>query len=577
MPTQYETNFIIESGDNLRGVDLLSAATDAIERELQGSEGVVDYEIAGNQAGQIGFSHFSGERSHPSLPAAMRLEARLCTLDDAEDVAVQILTRFISADGTDLPERPAGPPRLLDAIVEQFPCRVGTSKITIRAFQVNDYNAERFAQEQMLSPARTLPVFLITPSQHGVPVCNPDTAQRVLQGVAQVAYCTGTADQALREHTGIATFGGAVRIYWPNCRPGRNGMKPDSRITDFYMPDAVSRLSLYEVQKACLRNEAGIDFDVLFSSARSAVVQERNRQTQATVETLEFGKPSADIITPAQQEREISGRRSEIEELEKARRLAEVRDLETKRQLQSALQTIERLTHEKESAEETIEDLEAEVEELSRDALSDIDHDRAERSRLRQQYHELRTRAEENEKTIVRLNDDNQRLRQRERLRHSADGTSIPLGSEAIGNITMLNHALNIYRDPCRKYIVRKLQANHGSDLTGALSKSLEFHDERQRRNAAEQPAAAFDVGDFSAIISANPNCFEDWQTLYRKTDDVRRIRNRAAHPPPDGLDKDWTLDSLRSIAEALESLVGKESAESAGEIHELIATIHAV
>ena len=536
MPTQYETSFTILPCDDLGGAELLQAVIEAIESELQSSDGATDYELENNRAGAVGYAHFSGERSHPSLPAAVRLEARLCTRDDTPGVAVQILTRFISADGADLPERAAGPPRLLDAITGQFRCRVGASEISGQPIVLNADNAENFARDQLLNPERTLPIFLITQDS-----IDPAAAQRGLQGVAQVAYCNGGADQELATHTGIRTYGGAVRIYWPHCQPGHNGPKPVAGIRDFYMPGPeVQRLSLYEVQKACLAGEPGIDFDGLFSIARSAVVQERNRRPPATAAPSSEPESASPAVattattatTVAEPEPEAAAAiRAELKEQQRAQRMAEVRSLEANRKLQAAQHTIERLTQEKAQAEETISSLEAEISERAGARQNPAGDSREERSQLRQQVAELRSRATDQEKTIARLNDDNQLLRQRQRARDDGEGLSIRLGSEEIGNITTLNHALNIYRGPGRKFIVRKLQAAHGLDLTVPLNKSVEFGSERQRRDARMEPEAAFDIRDFSAIISANPHCFADWQSLYKKMDDVRRIRNVAAHP----------------------------------------------
>lgn len=556
MTTQYETNFTVRSMGGSVGVELLQSVIETIERELQSGDGAADYELEKNRAGAIGYAHFSGERSHPGLPAAVRLEARLCTLDEISNVAVQILTRFISADGADLPEHPAGPPRLLDAVTGQFKCHVGISEITGHPTAIDDRNAENFAREYVLNPERTLPILLITENS-----IDPAAAQRMLQGVAQVAYCAGDAAQALARHTGISTFGGAVRIYWPGCEPRQN-RRPPSGHRDFYMPVDARRLSLYEVQKVCLAGAPGTDFDIRFSSARTSVILERNRLLEAASGVRE-DRPAPEGV-------------SKISELEKAKRLAELRSNEMQRQLHAAQRNIERLTQENEDAAKTIDNLEEELDLLAQHSGGANGEGREERSQLRRQNEELRARVSAREKTIAKLNDDNQRLRLRERMRAGTNGRMLTLGESTAGNITVLNHALNVYREPCRKFIVQKLQANHGPDLTDVLSKSIEFR-ENQRSNAAERPEAAFDIGDFSAIIAANWDCFEDWTLLRRRMDDVRHIRNRAAHPPPEGFNESWTQDSLRTIAETLAALDDKHSEGCVSKIWELIETIRSV
>lgn len=557
MPNQYETNFIVQSGDGLSGSQLLKAVVEAIENELQSADGEADYELEANQYGKIGYAHFSGERSHPSLPAAVRLESRLCTLDDGPDVAVQVLTRFISADGADLPERPAGPPRLLDAITGRFQCRSGSAEVSSQPVEINTDSVESFATRQVLNPDRPLPIFLITQN-----TIDPTMAQRWLQGVALVAYCVGDADQSLARHTGIRTYGGATRIYWPGCQFGKNGPKPAPGIKDFCMPAEARQMSWYDIQDSCLTGNPELEFDIRFSSARTAVILERNRQLEAANRERDM-RPEVEDNT-------------RVAELEKAKRRAEVRSNELSRQLQTAKESIEQLTKETEESTEIISELEEELDELSQHSSGATGEGRDERSRLRRQHEELRARAAEQEKTIAKLNDDNQRLRQRERMRDSVNGRTLRLGAGLAGNITTLNHALNVYREPCRKFIVQKLQASHGRDLTDVLSKSIEFR-ENQRSNAAERPEAAFDIGDFSAIIAANWDCFEDWTLLRRRMDDVRHIRNRAAHPPPEGFDENWTQDSLRTIVETLKSLGDKQSEECVSEIWELTETIRSV
>ena len=551
MPTQYETNFTVDSRGAVGGVELLQSVIETIEQELQSGEGAADYELETNRIGPVGYAHFSGERTHPSLPAMVRLETRLCTLDGVPEVAAQILTRFISADGVDLSDQPAGPPRLLDAITGRFQCSIGTTELSGQPVELKVEDAEAFVREQLFSSDRTLPIFLITQNS-----LDPVAAQRRLQGVAQVAHCLGDAAQALFEHTGIRTYGGAARIYWPGCQLRQN-RRPPQGFKDFFMPNDVRRLSLYEVQKACLADASETDFDIRFSSARTTVILECNRQLEAEKRERDARSSSNDSAA--------------ISDLEKARRTAEVRSNELSRQLQIAQRNAERLLREKAEAEEIIAGLEEELDELAEHPGGVPGDERNERSRLRRQYDELRSRTAEQEKTIARLNEDNQSLRQRERTRHDAGDWSLPLRAGHIGNITTLNHALNIFRDPCRAFIVRKLRANYGNDLTDALGGSIEFRD-NQRSNVAERPESVFDVGDFSAIIASNWNCFDDWQSLCRRMDDVRRIRNRAAHPPPEGFNEDWTQDSLRTIADTLECLGVTRHAEGVAEIRDLIA-----
>jgi hypothetical protein len=176
----------------------------------------------------------------------------------------------------------------------------------------------------------------------------------------------------------------------------------------------------------------------------------------------------------------------------------------------------------------------------------------------------------EQEQTITSLNVENQLLKQRAMIRNSNESrVVIPLGNRHPCYITVLNHAVNIYRDPYRKYIVRRLRATHGDDLTDTLSKSVEFKND-QRALASTNPESAFDVSDFPHIINDNRECFDNGRDLSMMMREVRDIRNRAVHPPTGGISKTSTLDGLRVILDALKYLNEEEPVTGIVEIQEL-------
>jgi hypothetical protein len=76
---------------------------------------------------------------------------------------------------------------------------------------------------------------------------------------------------------------------------------------------------------------------------------------------------------------------------------------------------------------------------------------------------------------------------------------------------------------------------------------------------ARQMPEELIDVNDFHNIISDNGAYFTDSKNLAWNLRQIKDVRNKAAHPPPGGIDDDYVQDGLSRIAEALEAIGAKQ------------------
>ena len=572
MSADYETTLTITTGGSDHGRDgkaggggvaLLDAVRRLILDELQSAAGQPPPDCETGHIDGAGYAIISAERAHPRAAGySVRLEVRLCTAagDDSaghgigdhdndngnsdDRLAAQIRTRFISADGCEPPDLPAGPPNLLTVLLESRPCLIGTTAINGKPVMAAADNAGWLASEQILHPARTLPILLISEGNYGRTAVEPEDAQRILNGVAQVARLTPAGEAELRKVIGgrLSCYNGAARILWPGCSYNQNGPGPGQ---SFYWPDEVAAAGfLLRRQQEILQRTAEIgndDFERAFNAARVAVILERNRQLEAASER-EPGSTAA-----------IAGVGTDTDagpELRRELRKEQMRHNEARRQWKSAMASVSRLEQELAAAQTRADRLEQEAATAQSDAAGDGENNGR---RLREANARLRRQVKDKEIIIAHLNDENQRYRQEERQRQlmTADGV-ISIAGAHPGNVTALNHAINLCRDPLRSYIIGRLRERYGGNLRDVLGRSVEFRYDRHHR-AATEPAAAIDVGDFESVVMDNSACFADSAALARQLREVRHIRNRAAHPPPGGLAYDYTVDGLREIAKALD------------------------
>lgn len=545
---QYITGFSIRGDVENVSIKLLERITDLVLDELRAASHEITPDLEKGDTAGIGYSSISAERPHPSLPEHhVRLEAQFCTKDDS-DVAARVRTRFISADGSEPLGQVAGPPKLLRAIVDQFQCTCGITPLTNNAFRVTSQDSSAFVTEHILNVERRIPILAISEDRSGQRALDPDGAQRHLTGIAQVANCDQralhNADPDVR-----SCYDGSARFYWPQWIIDAGNAPTRDYFAWGMLP------SFYELQKLCLDLAPEDDFDSLFSAARTEVVLARNRQLEAEHRQ----RDSVETGTGPEQERLEA-------ELAKERRL---RNLVTRR-LQRAHADMSRLEEDLAAASEEVALLKNAEQEAA--SASPVDSERDRIRALREGNRELKRRLERREKTNNALNAENQSLKQERALHRQADsgGASILLTHEHPGNLTSLNHALNIFRDPMRRFIIDALEKTHGSDdLVDILDRSVEWRP-RDREQAAENPADTIDINDFWHVVRDNPMCFRipDFSGTLNT---IKTIRNDAAHPKLSGISTDKTLDNLHWIAKALEDI---GACQEKGEVEYLINII---
>ena len=559
MVTQYKANFIIDGDDAAgSGVGRLRQVVDSVMEELQAATGATAPDLEQGATAAVGYAGISAERPYPVQPGqpelSVRLEARFCAIADVagdgdagnrDAVAAQISTRFISADGSDPPELLAGPPRLLREIVQRFPCRNGISTVANAVARITAADAVAFTNAQLLNPERTLPILVITERPQGGTAIDPERALSLLLGVAQVAHFDASGPQGAV----APCYNGSVRMYWP----------PDIQRQGYYTWNAAAALSLASLQRDCLATAPESDFDYRFSLARAEVILERNRQLESEQRQRSATTP------PAPDAADVAPADAEISRLRRELRRAELRGNEASRKLGLAQDRITRLQSDLAAANAHNEYINEYLADAALPATPDDTDERRDAIRkLRAANRELREKDAQNAAAISRLNDESQSLKQELNQRRDGDRRdgAIKLTGGPADGVTALNHAVNIYRDRMRQFIVAVLRAEFGNDLANRLDGVVELTQYRTRELASVNPQAFIDVDVFENVVGSYPECFGR-SGLAERLRDIRRIRNNAAHPPPQGIDAVSTQDGLRRIAETL-SLIGAAPAESA-------------
>ena len=541
MPSEYETCFTISGAGDATGVYLLREVTERIKGELLSytadaatGEDAPDVETGDTEA--AGYTRISAERDYPGNPQyRVRLEVRLCTQGDGLEAEVH--SRFLSVAESAPPELLAGPPRLLNFIASEFQCAAGPEPLIRQYRYIAEADVESFARESVLNPQRRLPIVAMSEDRHGGTALDPERAQRVLLGVAVVAVLPGRAATALTRYLGrwYSSSSGALQILWPGCRYEGNGDGPRviRRGSDVWNNVAET---LRGLQRDCIANAPESHFDSAFSDARVSVILERNRLLETRQRIL--SEQSAEAST------------DEADTLRRDLRRQEIAAREANRKWQNALQTVAKLEQELAAARDELDGLSA-----PQSGAAQPEDEREITRKLRAENGELREERDRLRATNARLNDDNQLLRQRElRNRSEADACVIRLARPHPGNVTILNYAVNLYRDPMRRYIISNLDARDETSLKEILRMSVEFS-----IGAKEKPEALIDVNDFHNIVTDNRAYFANSKNLSWSLRQIKDVRNRAAHPPPGGISDGYTQDGLTRIAEALESIGAKQ------------------
>ena len=546
MGLPYESTFQISvSGEHGDDAARLGGIVSRLQREL--SAGGSDIELESGEAAAYSYAVISTERPHPSLgDQMMQLEVRLCAAGDGP-VEASFRSRFISADGDDPPDLRAGPPRLLLWAVEGLECSAGGFPVSLTAPTIGSDAVDSFVAETVDEARRALPVLVCSERADGTALLDPERIQRELVGLAQVARLSNAANSRFRELTGLACYNGAARWFWPGSRGERGAGRPNA-----FCPQSKlqRRDALYRLQQTALEHAAGNAFDSYYSRCRTEVILARNQalEQEAARRAVPWGEPGG--------------------ELRRALRKEQVRAVEASRRLQQEQGRTVRMEQELADARSRIEELEAGIE-VGIEGGPEAESQEA-AGEARREIRELRSRLSDREKTVNRLNSELQAYRQQERARPVKEGMALALGSVHPGWLTLCNHALNLYRDPMRRFIVGRLREAYRDQLKQRLMRSVDFADPNVSYRERE-PESAIDVRDFESLVQDNRPCFEREGLQWRQLGDIRRFRNRVAHPPVDGLDAATVQDGLRNIREVLECVGAKDAAKDVSALVRLV------
>ena len=529
MLTEYETGFTILKTSELAGTALLADVADRLETILSdeqsdGSPSITEREISASS----GYAIIGADRLHPLDPEhTLRLQVRLCT--EGQAVTAQIRSRFISADEYDPADLTAGPPHILHKIVESYSCEIGTYQFRNEVFLVEDVPTAQRVMSFVTNPGRKIPVLVLTDDPNGDTAIEPQLAFDYLLGLALIVHFRGDTSSCIGGTPGIsACYNGAMRFFWPG-----------GSVSKFYWPDDAANNDVSQFQKDCLENadlqDLNGDFEDLFSKARTRVIREQRiaREQAAQSETAARLAQATDRIAELEhQAGEVEAKHSRtvdelLEQLNNVRTNStsdSEKDKEIRRLNTAINQWKRRLRHSDESNKE--------LKEMNRELEERLEHAEADAAAAK-----ILTIAETD-----------------------ADDSVLLTGNSHIDNITVLNHAINIYRNPGRRYIIRSLRKRYDNlnDLYNAIERTMNSDDDRKRlREAATEKNLqdGIDVGHFEHIVMDNRACFGEKPRLSTRMSYVRQVRNAAAHPKYSGIDVLEAKDGINKISGALREM----------------------
>lgn len=542
MGLPYETTFQFDvpaaenEGSRLDGVvqflmDELSTGNASAGSEI---------EVESGNYGGYAYAMLKTERPHPQLTEQlMQLEVRLCAADGGA-VQANFRSRFVSGDGVDPPDSSTGPPRLLLALADEFQCRIDGFDVAGEVLVVDEATVDDFVSEWVLSESRTLPLLLFSESAEGGVAQDLQRVRKGLTGLGRVVHMTQNADARFLELAGqrLRCFNGAARWLWPGCTFDRNGSGPPG---SFYWPNQLANRDLvHRLQQTALEAAPVRDFDMQYSLCRAEVIFERNRQLEAERLSSQATEPDT--------------------ESQKEIRKGQIRINEMNRMLGIERGKVAKLDQQLAEALSRIEELETEL--YERDNVEVM---YASARNRRDKIQEMREDLERNAKTITQLNDELQKYRQEDRYRTERDGLVLPLRSEHPGWLTICQHALNIYRDPMRQYVIDGLRDEYGGDVEQWVKMSVAYTSGRTYKQG--DPESSIDVGDFEDLVRGHSQCFGDDGLHTNRLGRIRTFRNTVSHPPVGGLEATVLQDGLRSIRDELQ---GIGHVEAAGEVERL-------
>lgn len=384
---------------------------------------------------------------------------------------------------------------------------------------------DRFDCRQQISPVSAAPCRL-TPEQaetfsrehivnpdRTLPILvitDPETGRAAINPTEAARMLAGLAQVVHTDHNGIGAVPGIKR-----CHSGWAAFywTPDqsgrSPRVRYYAPNGRTPAAR-ELQRECLAQAPDTDFDARFVTARSEVILHRNRQLEARQQ--QPAPPPTD--------------ETETDELRRQSRKEQIRANYNAQRLRAAQDKIREL-------EDRIHTLTTEPEPTP--APEPVPAPAPE-------YGPPPVPPE-----------------------------AIPLSGTASDNVTIIGHAINLYRESMRRHIIDTLRQRHNPDrITQLLTGSVELNRHYTRQLAETDPHAFVDVTIFENVVDNCPQDFPD-RRFGRLLAEIRRIRNLTAHPTPQGIPYDIAHDSIRTIRQALTAVGDTETAAGIAQLAPLL------
>lgn len=472
------------------GGRLYSKVRDYLERQIRGSESRTD--IESDAADDCAYAKIEAERHFNDK--LWRLSVRLYSNED--ELRVEVFFGVALEDEVSS----SSAPMFMQDLVERFDCRVGPYRLGVGAL------AEYELADLLFTPEHRLPVLMLSRDARGdLPYGGIDRLSERLLGMAHVVEAPPHGRYRREWGYQFDVWDGAARIIWPGAKPHFMGDGEGG----FYRPGRRNFVS--EVLDDFDKNGSPESFDREFVAVNIACMRFRNEQLRGNIQ--------ADQSTELKRlQRSARKAERERERLERTLATEQTERVRAENLLDTALRDVERLGEELERASAT-------------DSMARA---REEARNLRYEKDELERRLADREDTNLKLNDELQRYRQKERIaRNSRNGYDSLIGdpTKNPGQLSLVGHGLNIMRDPVRMFIIERLAhgiaRNYELDDIGSAFDRLGIETYR-----ADRYASALDFSNFNLVVSSYSKCFgPNAYLMSDRLDRIRANRNRTIHP----------------------------------------------
>lgn len=174
--------------------------------------------------------------------ATLKWQASAMVARDREHVEFTVLLRVDSSEFEVRPIRVSlRPPRIVQSIVAELTCRLGTRPLRSEPVAIDAASVSRFVTSELRDPERRLPCIVVsTKNADGSTIVNPALLAQYVAGLAEVYVLQDKwTSYELRSEVSqnYACYDGAVRVYWP-----RFGSKDDLAYHPYFTEEGLQGL-----------------------------------------------------------------------------------------------------------------------------------------------------------------------------------------------------------------------------------------------------------------------------------------------------------------------------------------------